>query len=845
MRIGSLNNNPSGIHIQKRNSQLINSSCSDYGANLKDLDKDTIELSNPFTDDAADRKEAAAKLKQELLETKKTQGLVGKIWDGAKNILHLKASSKNVEKIIKKFEEGTITQEEADIALAKYKKGQEMSVDVFADMVSGFIAIGATMAAPFTGGTSLMLAAGIGTVAKPAIKGIDAAVGGRKYKTLGYDIITGFTNGLMAPFTNALGGAAGTGVAKLFGLNVVKSLGREAVEAGAKTAGKSFLTRLLAKQGAEYIAKNGAKKGIGLVAARVAAYATDMAVNGSVSGAADAFARSIATGDFKNLWKNVKQGFIGGMIAAPLIGGGFRLAGKAGSTALTRINNKLTIAKILPDGTKTKFAQGETGDCALLSIFDGLLGNDKTAKQIRKSIVTDANGDYLISIGKQIFKVTKDSLSDEALADKTGVRIFEQLYKQIAGSDALNGGYADVIAKRMGLNPIHMDVSSLSDEVLQRASREIDAGNSILSLGMKINSDGVIDGNGTIQHYFSIKKIDPVRRSMTVTDTFDTSKHITLSFDDIKHSGVSIDGGSIKKADLPNTVRSSQAKKFFGRKASQDTSIVDASQMDEIIAIRQRYYDKAPHYKRAEMLELLETLSEEPKYKPLIDRIKASGDLFSDEDITKMIDLIDNLEGQYTIEQLIRTRGNCNTLNAQAVPVASLDRQEAAQALRDYVLAMQKFYSKDDAQVRLSIEKIKALINQMPADMKGTRTLYRGVLSDDEIARLFSLLEKKMEHPELPVIYEPGRLTSVTRNLDVTKKTYGQKCMMYIDVPQELPAGTANAIDVNSVFKTLRLGENKFAFQEELLFHNDVRFELKSMRIINGTPTFFVQLTGK
>lgn len=290
-----------------------------------------------------------------------------------------------------------------------------------------------------------------------------------------------------------------------------------------------------------------------------------MMVDGAVSGASDGAIRAIAQGRYSDILSDTISGFAGGAIMSPVIGGGMRIATKAGTTVLNKFNNKLTLSNVLPDGTSTKFSQGEVGDCALLSIFDGILGNKNTAKQLKESIMTNANGDYSVCIGDEIVKVARDSLSDEALSDTTGVRIIESAYKQLMGVDSLDGGFADVVAKQFGMNPVHINSDTISDEVLGKIQKEISEGNAILSLGMKVDTDGVIDPNGTIQHYFSIKGIDTDSKMITVVDTYDTSKIINIPLENVKTSGVSIDGGTIKTTELPNVARSADETMFFGR----------------------------------------------------------------------------------------------------------------------------------------------------------------------------------------------------------------------------------------------------------------------------------------
>ena len=311
-----------------------------FGSNLNSTDSiKPVDYDNDVYQSSASANTQAQELKNQLSSIKEEQGLIGKAWDGIKNLFGFGAGSNKAEDAIKQFENGEISYEEAQEAITKYQDGQDMSVDVVGDIVSGIVAVGAVAFAPFTGGASLLVGAAAGAVTKVAVKGADSLVGGRDYnmKDFGYDIITGSINGLMAPITNAIGGVAGTGVAKACGLNVAKTATKEAAEGAVTTGVKGFLTKLLANQGAEYVAKEGAETGIKTLLAKVAAYGTDMAIDGALGGATDGFARSLAEGDFENMGKNVADGFVGGLIAAPVIGGGFKVAGKAGSKLASKV----------------------------------------------------------------------------------------------------------------------------------------------------------------------------------------------------------------------------------------------------------------------------------------------------------------------------------------------------------------------------------------------------------------------------------------------------------------------------------------------------------------------------
>ena len=148
-------------------------------------------------------------LEQNFETTKKSNGWISKRWDLFKNKTGIGAGSNKTQKQIDELKEKIeiakkdstklpdIYQEifgedltldninalfnkeegktifnstEAGNAVNNYSKGQEMVVDVTADMVSGFVAIAAAAAAPFTGGASLALAGAVGAGLTVSIK---------------------------------------------------------------------------------------------------------------------------------------------------------------------------------------------------------------------------------------------------------------------------------------------------------------------------------------------------------------------------------------------------------------------------------------------------------------------------------------------------------------------------------------------------------------------------------------------------------------------------------------------------------------------------------------------------
>ena len=520
--------------------------------------------------------ENKSEARKEFEQIKSQQGLIGKTWDGFKNLFGMKSGSKYVEEIIKKADKGEITREEATNAIAKYKEGQKTCVDVVADIASSILAVGAFALAVPTGGASLAaglaLSTAIGAGVKVGIKAGDALATGKEYKgkDLLYDTATGSINGLLAPVTNGLGNTVTKTIGQKLGLKIVQEGAEEVAEQAVKQGIKQTAKNIVLNQTLDVAG--------GTVGKRALALGAGMAVDGALGGASDNMVRAALEGE--NVLQAGVEGAIGGAIMSPIIGGGFRVAGKAGKA----LNNKITTKIVLPDGVKTQFKQGNVGDCALLSTIDGMMNNPQTAKTFKKSITKTIGGDYNVKIGDQIVKVSKDALSDEMLSDKTGIRIFEQAYKQLTGD--IDGGFAEVVAQQFGLKPIHIAQDSITDELLDNLAKN--QGDTVLSFGTIVDTDGAIAPEGQ-RHYFTIKNIDAENKTVTLTSPVDTSKAIELSYDEIKTAGISIDGGSVKELDLPNSTRNIDDVNFKGKKKTNSqvsnneeiSKIIKNSELDE------------------------------------------------------------------------------------------------------------------------------------------------------------------------------------------------------------------------------------------------------------------------
>lgn len=306
-------------------------------------------------------------ISQNLKKAEEANGFLGAAWSGFKNLTGIGDSSDKVreqldreKKLLQRFNSqpdnrAKIFQEltgveyneenlekfikaeiklKSEQALNGYKEGQDMAVDIGADIVSGIAAVGiytaSVAAAPFSGGTSIAVgvaAAGASAAAiKTSLKAADAVSGGRQYtlKDAGHDAATGAFSGVLAPVTGGLGGAVGKTAATKLGVQAVKQIGKEVAEETAKGGFKQAVkTALTNPTGYEYAGGN--------IAKRALASGAEMAADGAVGGAIDnAFRTAYDGGSAEEVLNSAVEGFVGGAIMSPIIGGGMKAAGKAG-----------------------------------------------------------------------------------------------------------------------------------------------------------------------------------------------------------------------------------------------------------------------------------------------------------------------------------------------------------------------------------------------------------------------------------------------------------------------------------------------------------------------------------
>ena len=97
-----------------------------------------------------------AYLKEKLQNIEDEQGLFGKMWNGTKELTGIGASQKECETMLKKFEKGDITFEEAVGYLNSFEQKQENMTELAKNIATG---VGAIAFATVTAGTGLGLVA--------------------------------------------------------------------------------------------------------------------------------------------------------------------------------------------------------------------------------------------------------------------------------------------------------------------------------------------------------------------------------------------------------------------------------------------------------------------------------------------------------------------------------------------------------------------------------------------------------------------------------------------------------------------------------------------------------------
>ena len=322
-------------------------------------------------------------------------------------------------------------------------------------------------------------------------KAADAASAGREYslKDAGHDAATGAFSGVLAPVTGGLGGAVGKTVATKMGIQAVKQVGKEVaaetVEAGVKQGVKSMLTN---PTGYEYVG--------GTLVKRTVAMSAEMATDGAVGGAVDnAFRTAYDGGSVDEILEAGAQGFVGGAIMSPLIGGGMKVVGKAGHELGSKDNvhidgdvNKITqhsydgsddISQLSREDLKQKLQEGhklERSDIKEIQIPKG----EFTAPSAKFAATQDAYIDMLCNYAydfaylnanikdKTILAKAINQIGNEGM-DFTGIEHPFRVNNSISdrGTTDFNGtSKVEINTRRLGLpDEFNNDVAELSHRI--------------------------------------------------------------------------------------------------------------------------------------------------------------------------------------------------------------------------------------------------------------------------------------------------------------------------------------------------------------------------------------------
>lgn len=508
-------------------------------------------ISNPILDS-----DEYSFLKEEIENTKDKQGLIGIVWDGFKNFTGMGAGSSKALQAVDDFKKGKISFNEMQKAIDDYKQGQNQCVDMVADIASGIAAFGTfslatgagIVAAPFTGGASLGLVAagfavagGAGAGVKTLIKGLDCAVGGREYTTLGYDFATGGINGMFAPITAGIGGFAGKTVANKLGVQAIKEGGEIVLKEGLEGTLKGSLTKTLLTTNVKYVGGTTLARGLSL--------GSDMAVNGAITGGVDSAVRYLA-GDEENknledFIENVEEGTITGLITAPIIGGGMRLVGNG-------------IGKI-------------TGNIET---------NYKYAKEAFNNQPKNENPD--MEIAKKLFGILNEAKSSISELNAKNDTMMEELAQNL---DFLSDDISKISQEAIDLNSTLNNLSKEKRDIVIKALKDIAQGKDTTSVIYQLAQKGIdiseitykkIDGYTTSLETGAQKILEATPK---IENTINQAVEIEL---ETAEKGMSLAFDLIETAqEIPNTKAYEQLGSLPDRlKAhistiNQDAAIVD------------------------------------------------------------------------------------------------------------------------------------------------------------------------------------------------------------------------------------------------------------------------------
>ncbi len=175
-----------------------------------------------------------------LDKAKENQGIIGKAWNGIKNITGLGSSTNKCEQAIENFKNGVITYDEAETIISNFSDKQDNSVNLAANIATGITTTLVIGSAALTGGLSLGViaaAAGVGAATKAGLKFADRATNkvegdALDAKQIVKDSLSGAVDGAVSVATMGIGTAAVTG--KTVAEQTIKQTVIQGVKAGAE-----------------------------------------------------------------------------------------------------------------------------------------------------------------------------------------------------------------------------------------------------------------------------------------------------------------------------------------------------------------------------------------------------------------------------------------------------------------------------------------------------------------------------------------------------------------------------------------------------------------------------------
>ncbi|MCD7739938.1 MAG: hypothetical protein LUH11_01120, partial [Candidatus Gastranaerophilales bacterium] len=352
------------------------------------------DIENQNTSEEEDIETQISNLESLLDNAENSQGIIGKAWNGIKNVTGIGLSIKKCEQAIDDFKNGKITYDEAYTKISKFSQKQENSVDFVSNMVSGTAAALVVGSAILTGGLSLGIVAGaaaIGAATKAGLKFADRATNKVKgdaldAKQIAKDSLSGAVNGAVSVATMGIGSTAAV-------------------------TGETIASQTL-KQTIIQGAKAGAAEG---------------AVSGAVIGASDYTIDAVFEDDvdfnIEDLAKSTATNAAGGAIFGGIIGG--VTSGVQYSKVSSSLKNDTTADvdlpnaseasnnSQLPDSTETKLpsvasSKQDTGEIQI---------PDEIAAELKKQ-AEDLNGEFKANINEATGQIEKEFGSLSSVEEK-------------------------------------------------------------------------------------------------------------------------------------------------------------------------------------------------------------------------------------------------------------------------------------------------------------------------------------------------------------------------------------------------------------------------------------------